>query len=265
MLMFMKNVLITLLLLIFCDHTVQAISISPDEARKIAEKIWKNECGGTLEGLTSWNKGENFGSFGIGHFIWFPKDNQERFQETFPGLLTFLQSEKIHLPDWLKSAQGCPWTSRENFYSHVSSPEMNELRQLLYDTRNLQAIYIANRLEKALPQMIANLKDGEKKKVSFVFSRLLNDPNGLYAMIDYLNFKGEGTSPQEGYKGKGWGLLQVLQKLSPNSQDIVKDFMESAKKVLTLRVANSPPERNEKQWLKGWFNRIETYKESPVP
>ena len=37
---------------------------------------------------------------------------------------------------------------------------------------------------------------------------------------------------------------------------------ESAKKVLTKRVRNSPPARNESRWLPGWLNRINTYVQS---
>ena len=50
-----------------------AINLSPAETRRIGNRIWQNECGGTVAGLTSWNAGENFASLGIGHFIWYPK------------------------------------------------------------------------------------------------------------------------------------------------------------------------------------------------
>jgi len=42
--------------------------------------------------------------------------------------------------------------------------------------------------------------------------------------------------------------------------DAKEEFAKCAKKVLQERVKNSPPERGEKRWLKGWFNRIDTYK-----
>jgi hypothetical protein len=48
--------------------------LTQEQAQTIGRQIWKNECGGTQEGLTSWNKGEEFPSLGIGHFIWYPKD-----------------------------------------------------------------------------------------------------------------------------------------------------------------------------------------------
>lgn len=66
-------------------------------------------------------------------------------------------------------------------------------------------------------------------------------------------------SPTETYQGQGWGLLQVLQGISSSSKNIVDDFVDSAKKVLAQRVKNAPPGKHEEKWLKGWFNRLETY------
>ncbi len=237
-----------------------AVSVSPQVAEQIGVKIWKNECGATLEGLTHWGKNENFPSLGIGHFIWYPAGKQDRFVEGFPPLLAFLKTQKINIPAWVQTADGCPWSFRAAFYDDINSPKMKELRQFLYDTRHLQAIFIANRLEKALPQMVEKLSPAEKAKVTATFNRLANDPQGLYALIDYVNFKGEGTSPSETYQGQGWGLLQVLQEIPASSTNIVTEFIESAKKILAQRVKNSPPERNEKKWLKGWLSRLETYR-----
>jgi hypothetical protein len=140
---------------------------------------------------------------------------------------------------------------------------MKSLRQFLFDTRNLQAIFIANRLEKAIPKMIENLPKKEKDKITTAFLRLTKAPNGLYALIDYLNFKGAGTSLHERYNGQGWGLLQVLERVPSFSQNPVVDFVNAAKGILAQRVKNSPPERDEQRWLKGWFNRLDTYLYSP--
>jgi hypothetical protein len=250
----MKKLLLFALLL----GNAFAISVSPEDAEQMGVKIWKNECGGTLEGMTHWGKNENFPSLGIGHFIWYPAGKRDRFQEGFPPLIAYLQQQKVDVPAWLKTA--CPWNSREEFYAQIKSPKMNQLRQFLLETRNLQALFIATRLEKALPQMIEKLSPPEKEKITATFNRLAADPQGLYALIDYVNFKGEGTSPTETYKGQGWGLLQVLQAISDSSKTGVAEFVEAAKKVLAQRVQNSPPERQEEKYLKGWSNRLETYR-----
>lgn len=242
-----------------CLEQVFPISISPEDACIISNKIWKNECAGSCEGLTHWNKGENFASLGIGHFIWYPLGRQEQFQETFPNLLLFLQKEKVAVPAWLQTAQGCPWISREDFYENINSEEMNVLRKFLFETKDLQAIFIANRLEKTFPLLIENLPLDERERISTIFYQLSKDPNGLYALIDYMNFKGAGSSSSEMYNGQGWGLLQVLRRMQVSSQNPLVDFVASAKAVLIERVKNSPPERGEERWLKGWLNRLETY------
>jgi hypothetical protein len=51
----------------------QAFALSHSDALKVGKRVWQNECGGTISGLTSWNQGEDFASLGIGHFIWYPK------------------------------------------------------------------------------------------------------------------------------------------------------------------------------------------------
>ena len=87
-------------------------------------------------------------------------------------------------------------------------------------------------------------------------------PNGMYALIDYVNFKGEGTNPAEQYRGIGWGLRQVLEEMRPVSpgQPAAVEFAEAAKRVLQRRVDNSPPGRGEARWLAGWRNRCDSYK-----
>jgi len=239
-------------------HSYSA-SIPSATIQKIGEKIWKNECGGRIEGLTSWNKNEKFPSLGIGHFIWYHEESEEKFEETFPSLLVFLEKRGATLPSWLKSVKRCPWKSREDFLQSENSAEMTSLRDLLFNTKDLQAIFIVNRLEKTFSEMIQNYP--QKKTVTATFENLSKDAKGLYALIDYLNFKGSGMSSKEQYKEKGWGLLQVLEKVPPTSPALIFAFVTAAKEVLTERVKNSPPENNEQKWLPGWFNRLDTYLE----
>ena len=84
-------------------------------------------------------------------------------------------------------------------------------------------------------------------------------PNGLYALIDYVNFKGEGVNSKERYKGQGWGMLQVLQGMQdrPTGQAAAKEYAASAKRTLGRRITNAP--KKESQWRAGWFKRCDTY------
>lgn len=261
----MKRACLLLFLTIFCPSPACSAPsqtpslISHDLAQKVAERIWQNECRGTIEGLTSWNNGEEFASLGIGHFIWYPPGPKGRFKETFPELLAFLERNGTSIPYWIKSASGCPWESKKDFDSQKNSERMLQLRKLLYDTRSLQAEFIASRLENCLPKLLDGLPPDEKLHLESQFHRLDKSPEGLYALIDYVNFKGEGLTPSEAYHGKGWGLRQVLIRMDNNEAPPVQAFITSAKKVLSERVQNSPAERGEERWLKGWFNRLETY------
>ena len=138
------------------------------------------------------------------------------------------------------------------------SPRLEELRALLASTVGQQARFAALRLEAALPPMLAAAPANEREKISRNFYRVANAPGGLYPLMDYVNFKGEGTSPTERYQGEGWGLLQVLAGMSDSGSPTAA-FSKSADRVLTRRVELSPPARGEKRWLPGWRNRLASY------
>lgn len=252
------------LFLLFHAAQVFCFSVSHEDAVRIAQKIWHNECGGKQINLTCWNKGENFASLGIGHFIWYPPNEKVIFKQTFPSFLQFLVENGVDTPKWLMHTSGCPWSDRESFYWEIESPRMQELRQFLFETREWQALFMAQRLEKAVPMMVQKLPIEEKEHVTELFKRLEKDSRGLYALLDYFNFKGEGTVTSETYNGQGWGLLQVLLAM-PSAKtegecDIVSDFVQSAREILKRRVENAPPEKHEERWLKGWLNRVDSYR-----
>jgi hypothetical protein len=234
------------------------IRISDAEAESIGKKIWRNECAGTKDGLTSWNKGEDFPSLGIGHFIWYPAGKRGPFKESFPGLIDFLQSQGVRLPEWLVAAKACPWPDRASFMADFNGAKLTGLRDLLTSTVGQQARYAALRLEAALPKMLEAAPAAERDQIRTEFYRVANSPGGLYALMDYVNFKGEGTSSTERYQGEGWGLLQVLAGMSESGSPTAA-FSKSADRVLTRRVELSPPARGEKRWLPGWRNRLATY------
>lgn len=234
------------------------VQVSPADAQRIGRKIWQNECGGTVEGLTSWNKGEAFASLGIGHFIWYPAGARQTYQESFPGLLAYLQSRQIPLPDGLSPGTPCPWPNRDAFMKDINSGRLRNLRVLLRDTVPQQTEYIVQRMHQALPKMLAAAPK-DASRVERQFTAVAAQPNGLYALIDYVNFKGEGTNPKERYNGHGWGMLQVLQEMkgNPSGHAAVTEYAAAAKRVLGRRIANAP--KPEGQWKSGWFSRCDSY------
>jgi hypothetical protein len=238
-----------------------AINLSLAETRRIGNRIWQNECGGTVAGLTSWNAGENFASLGIGHFIWYPKGVRGPFDESFPKFVEFARGRGGKLPAFLSTNESCPWKTRTEFTQAAQSPPMKELRDFLARTVNLQAEFLVHRLREALPKMLAEGGASNHAPVQERFDRVASTAMGCYALVDYVNFKGEGVLATERYAGQGWGLLQVLEGMTQEStgRSAVKNFADSAKTVLKNRVRNSPPERNEAKWLPGWLKRVDTY------
>ena len=232
-------------------------ALSDKELDSIGRRVWVNECGGTRDGLTSWNAGENFGSFGIGHFIWYPKGARGPFEESFPKLVKYLAANGVAVPAWTQG--DCPWSSRAEFQAEFHGARANELRALLFNTLRLQSRFLAQRMEESLPKMLDAAPSGQRENVRAQFERMRATGAGTFALIDYVNFKGEGTKVEERYAGEGWGLLQVLAGMSGSGSGAPREFGRSAAAVLTRRVRNSPPARNEQRWLAGWKSRVAAY------
>jgi hypothetical protein len=233
--------------------------LSAKDAAAIGKKVWINECSGSIAGLTSWNQGEEFPSLGIGHFIWYPQGYRGPFDESFPRLLAYLQKQGVKLPSWLAANDAAPWSSREQFIQELNSARTVELRQFLAGTVAQQTEFIVERLKAALPKMLQAAPPADRAAVERRFNRVLGSGKaGTFALIDYVNFKGEGVVETERYNGQGWGLLQVLQGMR-DSKDAVADFAGAAKRALAQRVQNSPPQRHEERWLPGWNKRIDRY------
>ena len=242
----------------------EPVRISDADALRIGKKIWQNESNGTVAGLTAWNAGENFASLGIGHFIWYPQGVHGPFDESFPKLLAFARERDVAIPAWLNQSSACPWNSRGEFSGAQNSGRMRELRQFLSRTIDLQAQFMVARLQQSLAKMLDETAPVDRANVERQFARVASTPHGCYALVDYVNFKGEGVLHTERYRGEGWGLLQVLEQMhgSENGPSAAREFSSSAAATLRRRVQNSPPERHEARWLPGWLNRVHSYSEN---
>ncbi len=260
----MKKLLI-LIVMLFSYLGAEVFNLSHEDAQKIGKRIWQNECNGTLEGLISWHANEKFPSLAIGHFIWFPESAAENYIETFPSFIHFLKDNKVLVPNWLMKNNkviACPWHTKKEFDKEAaSSPKMKELRALVERTIDYQVRFIIDRFKQTLDNV---LKHAHKKKQAHIrkqLKRLMASSQGLYVIIDYVNFKGSGLSTSEKYGHHGWGLLQVLEGMNGDGSGMcaIEEFIQSAKKVLELRVAHSPKEKKEDKFLAGWHNRLNNY------
>lgn len=229
----------------------------------IADKIFKNEANRQVKYLTHWNQGESFPSFGIGHFIWLPENSNEPFVETFPEMLEYV-GRTTPPPNWLKTLKpfAMPWKNRANFYQVWHEEDLRLLREWLNRTQALQAKFIVTRLQKLWQQKLLSLEAAERDLLSLKMDKLTATSKGLFAVIDYVNFKGLGANQLEQYRGKGWGLIDVLQVMPPSTDKdelLVELFVIAAKQTLDLRINNAPTEKNEMRWRKGWFKRLDGY------
>ena len=236
--------------------------LSEDEKEWLGRNIFKNECDSNFECLTTWNKGEEFPSLGIGHFIWYHSEQESPFEETFPQLIEFMRANDVLGPAWLfeQTSLDSPWRSRETFYANFYEPNMIELREFLAHHRKLQVEFIIARFNQTLGQIVLDFPDSKKSEVEGLIQTIGSDfnPYGLYALIDYTHFKGTGLSPSERYDGHGWGLRQVLDNMLEKPASL-QNFVKSAEHILERRVKHAPLVRSEQQWLAGWHKRLGTY------
>ncbi|VEN75288.1 conserved hypothetical protein [Candidatus Desulfarcum epimagneticum] len=108
-----------------------------------------------------------------------------------------------------------------------------------------------------------------REHVNKQFNRVAMTPEGnvsimgLYALVDYVHFKGDGTHPIEDYDGQKWGLMQVLLEMPDDDRkDPRESFAEAAKSILRKRVEKAPVDKKEreKRWFRVlWEPRINTY------
>ena len=250
------------------DLPVPQLVLPGDLAKRIGQKIWLNETGGKIDAITSWSANEEFASLGIGHFIWFPVGKWLPFEESFPALLEFMRKKSVHLPAWLDQTQipANPWTSRAEFRKNSNSPQMKELRQFLLDTVAEQTQFMVARAQGAMEKILKTTPDGtEREHIVIQFTRVIRASENFYPLIDYINFKGEGTNPNEAAinsetgRRQGWGLKQVLLKMNGVTGDpkaVRAEFADAAQFVLQQRVRNLPSNR---VFEVGWLRRIATY------
>ncbi len=242
---------------------VRDTPMTADQLDCLQKMIYFNECSGKAERMITWNADETFPSFGIGHFIWYPAGNKGPYKELFPEFLSFLEAQKEAIPLWITAlpAREAPWPTRDAFLADISSERMTSLKSFLKKNQKFQAQFIIRRVEGILPRMLATIPETERPAIQLKFREIADAPKGMFALIDYVNFKGEGILGTERSQGQGWGLLQVLQemRLPEKKEDALEEFVRAAKKVLEDRTRNAPPEKDCSKRLRGWKARVKNY------
>jgi hypothetical protein len=237
--------------------------ISKADTLLMAQRVFKNECSVEKDCLLEWNKGEDFLSLGLEHFIWFPGNSSSIFKDSFRSYLQYARKAGERLPVLLDKTPlpACLWSSRNQFLTSKESQQYQDIVDFMVKTKNCQADYLIETAKHSLQKIIDAAPGSQRSRIIKYISQLSSNAQGLYAIIDYINFKGSGVGSSERYQGEGWGLLQVLEGMHdrPNAQETLSEFVRSAKKVLMHRVFNAPNDRHEDKWLQGWLRRIDTY------
>jgi hypothetical protein len=240
--------------------TASAIKLTGAQKALIGRKIWQNESGGRVSGLTAWNDGEEFPSMGIGHFIWYPKGFNGRWTESWPEFAKFAVARGLAVPAVGRQAD-CPWPNKASFTRDFNGPRLSGLRNWLAANIPVQTEFIAYKSRAALPKIMKAAPAAQQARIKANYDKVASTPNGVYALVDYVNFKGDGTNPKETYGGQGWGLMWVLMEMKnvPSGQAAAREFGAAAKRRLDLRIKNSPQARGESRWRTGWHNRCDSY------
>jgi hypothetical protein len=237
-----------------------SLKLSATQKSSIGRKIWQNESGGKVSGLTHWNDGEEFPSMGIGHFIWYPKGFNGRWTETWPEFVRYARNQRKQVPA-VGTLPDCPWPNKAAFQRDFNGAQLNGLRKWLAANITVQTEFIAYKSRAALPNVLAAAPPAQRARIQQNYDKVSTSSNGIYALVDYVNFKGDGTNPRERYADQGWGLMWVLMEMKevPGGQAAAKEFGQAAKRRLDLRIKNSPSARGEKRWRAGWHNRCDSY------
>ena len=218
---------------------------------RLARGILQNETGCRENSFTFWKNTEPFPSLGLLHAIWYPTGAQSQLTESFPPLIKFLRTEiqryphfPTRIPQWLDAENigPSPWQNKQEFDLASKNAEalrraddLSSLRSLnpraytqavqyreLHDFLRhpavlaLQARYAAHRMQRSLYNILAAAESGNQTQHIYIqLQRLTTTEEGIFSLIDYINFKGEGINPGEvtAIGHHAWGLRTVLENL----------------------------------------------------
>ena len=253
-------------------------NLSKDQLLSLGYRMWNNYAGGTVDGLTKWDGSDvdhQFMYLGIDQNIWLPEGSSPMFQADWPTVAQRLQELGCKIKPWM--LKDYPWSSKEEFDADFNGKKMIWLRTHLSKEKfvRAQAFCISERLQRTMDpsspdSLLMGLTAAQSALVQKNFELVVNskDPLGVYALIDYVNFKGEGRlGGTEEFNGQGRGLLQVLLNMQTpaegaNDAEVMEAFVQSAKFTLCQRVINHKIQdsaNNDVQYLDMWVAHLNDY------
>lgn len=245
----------------------------------VARNLLFNETSCAAQYLVEWDKNEDFPSLGLPHAIWFPAGGEKVVDESFPELWQFLRLKAKasayapKIPAWLDKDDigAAPWTSADDFKQKMKADsDLQQLANFLRSPTVLewQAEFSVNRgLQSAYKVLAASALENPSLQPSATLCQnlknLLATDQGTLAIVDYVNFKGEGLDPAEvrGSQNYRWGLKQVVEKMNQYPGLANEKFAKSAYQALyDLAYAFEDTKARDLRlmWLKGgWGTRIQ--------
>lgn len=192
-------------------------TVSEDELSSVSQRLYQNITRGDDERIVQWNDQLQSLDLGFG-FVWYPQTSANVSKSTFPKYLQYLQNQGVPLPIWLMNAKelGAPWSSRQSFERSQDDPEIRELRRILKTTKELQALYLLQRLHVNTPKMVQRASGGERERLIYNLQAMQSSKGGLYPLLDYVSFDEQGLS----------AVLSRMQKQRTDGR-VLAAFVES--------------------------------------
>ena len=83
---------------------------------------------------------------------------------------------------------------------------------MIRTTKVRQAEYLIENTKRSLQEIIAVAPEGQRSRITKYIAQLSSNPQGLYAIIDYIDFKGAGVGDSEEFKGKDGDYCRYYKK-----------------------------------------------------
>ena len=127
--------------------------------------------------------------------------------------------------------------------------------------------FLIERLARALPAIVAAVpEEAARARLAERLGRILYAadgsiaPEGVYALVDYVNFKGEGTQASGALPGRGLGPVAGARGDGGSTRARSSPPSPTPRpRCSSRRVALAPGERREARWLDGWLKRVASY------
>lgn len=247
---------------------------SKAEIARVTANLLNNETGCKAGNMMEWDSkaGEFFPSIGLPHVVGFPVGARKVVDESFPRFWQYLQQNykgTTRWPDLKLVGESVPWKTKKEF---ETDPVVKDLNRFLLDpdVMELQGQFAVQRATSSIGAILAanSLDPNPRVRTGELCSRfknLLKTPQGLQAIVDYVNWKGEGIhySEQTDTKHIRWGLKQVLENIGTvDPKNAHLQFADAASRALAER---SSDDSRIKKSMPGLQSRIEsTYRKGGI-